>query len=141
MNSSDKLHKAIDFIFYTITVIIIISISSINSLFLIAPPYAVTAYLIIFEHGGKYSKKKSVFVSYLFVIFSSELIHLMLGISPVYMTLLVIFVFVLIGPAVVMGLLARKKSLMKNFYLSGKGELAYWLSVMFVVSFGILAIL
>ena len=57
------------------------------------------------------------------------------------LTLLVLFVFVLIGPAIVMGLLARKKSLMKNFYLSGKGELAYWLSVMFVVSFGILAIL
>ena len=92
MNNSEKLHKAIEFIFYTITVIIIISISSINSLFLIAPPYAVTAYLIIFEHGGKYSKKKSVLVSYLFVIFSSELIHLTLGISPVYMTVNVIVV-------------------------------------------------
>ena len=57
------------------------------------------------------------------------------------LTLLVLFVFVLIGPAIVMGLLARKKSLMKNFSLSGKSELAYWLSVMFVVSFGIIAIL
>jgi manganese transport protein len=57
------------------------------------------------------------------------------------LTLLVLFVFVLIGPAVVMGLLARKKSLMKGYVTSGRGEIAYWISVMFVVSFGIIAIL
>jgi hypothetical protein len=92
LTNSDKLYKLIDFAFYVITVIIIILISSFNALFLLAPPYAVTAYLIIFEHGGKFSKKKSVLFSYLFVIFSSEFIHLALGISPLYMTANVIIV-------------------------------------------------
>lgn len=92
MDVSEKKQKAIDFIFYTASVLIIIWISSYKSFFLLAPPYAVTAYLIIFEHGGKFSKKKSVVLSYLFAIFSSELIHVTLGISPVFMALNVIAV-------------------------------------------------
>lgn len=92
MTDSDRFYKVIDFVFYVITVIIIIWISSFDAFFLLAPPYAVSAYLIIFEHGGKFSKKKSVLFSYLFVIFSSEFIHLTLGISPLYMAANVIIV-------------------------------------------------
>jgi hypothetical protein len=92
LTDSDRFYKVIDFVFYVITVIIIIWISSFDAFFLLAPPYAVSAYLIIFEHGGKFSKKKSVLFSYLFVIFSSEFIHLTLGISPLYMAANVIIV-------------------------------------------------
>lgn len=55
--------------------------------------------------------------------------------------LLVIFVFVLIGPGILMGLIARNRNIMKDFYSSGFREFAYWSSLIFVLIFGIIAIL
>ena len=55
--------------------------------------------------------------------------------------LLVVFVFVLIGPGLLMGLIARNSSIMGTHATSPKGEIAYWSSIIFVIIFGILAIL
>ena len=54
--------------------------------------------------------------------------------------LLVVFVFVLIGPGVLMGVIARNKSIMRNYSTSKRGEIAYWSSMIFVIIFGILAL-
>ncbi|MCL4420812.1 MAG: divalent metal cation transporter, partial [Candidatus Thermoplasmatota archaeon] len=54
--------------------------------------------------------------------------------------LLVVFVFVLIGPGVLMGIIARNRSIMGDYSTSRKGEIAYWASMIFVVVFGILAL-
>ncbi|BBD72419.1 hypothetical protein HS1genome_0808 [Sulfodiicoccus acidiphilus] len=54
--------------------------------------------------------------------------------------LLVVFVFVLIGPLLTMGIVSRDKGVMKE-YASSKGlELAYWASAIFLISFGLLAL-
>ena len=54
--------------------------------------------------------------------------------------LLVVFVFVLIGPGVLMGIIARNRSIMGDYSTSRKGEIAYWASMIFVLVFGILAL-
>lgn len=53
--------------------------------------------------------------------------------------LLVVFVFVLIGPGILMGMIARNRSIMSGYSTSRKGEIAYWASMVFIIIFGILA--
>ena len=53
--------------------------------------------------------------------------------------LLVVFVFVLIGPGMLMGMIARNRSIMSDYSTSRKGEIAYWASMVFIIIFGILA--
>lgn len=89
--------KAIEFLVYTVAILVIIAISFYDSLFLLAPPYAVSAYLMIFENQSKFSKKSYVAVSYLFVILSSKIIHLALGISTYFMALNVVIVSLFIS--------------------------------------------
>ena len=55
--------------------------------------------------------------------------------------LLVIFVFVLIGPGVLMGMIARNRNIMREYSSSGIREMAYWSSLIFVPIFGIIAII
>lgn len=55
--------------------------------------------------------------------------------------LLVIFVFVLIGPGVLMGMIARNRNIMREYSSSGIREMAYWSSLIFVLIFGIIAII
>jgi len=54
--------------------------------------------------------------------------------------LLVVFVFVLIGPGILMGIIARNRSIMGDYATSRRGEIAYWTSIIFVISFGIIAL-
>ena len=89
--------KAIEFLVYTVAILVIIAISSYDSLFLLAPPYAVTAYLMIFENRSKFSRRSDVAFSYLFVIMSSEVVHLSLGISIYSMAINVIVVSLFIS--------------------------------------------
>ncbi|MCI2413698.1 MAG: divalent metal cation transporter [Candidatus Aramenus sp.] len=56
------------------------------------------------------------------------------------LNLLVAFVFVLIGPAVVMGVLANNEKVMGELRNTFWHNLAYWSSLAFVVAFGILAL-
>ena len=59
----------------------IIIITAEPGVFLLAPPYAVSAYLVIFERNTKYARPQCIASSYLLVIGSSELIHVVIGIS------------------------------------------------------------
>ncbi|MCL5668008.1 MAG: divalent metal cation transporter [Candidatus Thermoplasmatota archaeon] len=54
--------------------------------------------------------------------------------------LLVLFVFVLIGPAVMMGLISKNRRVMREYATGKKREIMYWASLAFVVLFGILAL-
>ena len=54
--------------------------------------------------------------------------------------LMVIFVFVLIGPGVLMGLIGSDPRIMGGLASSGYWKLAYWLSLAAVVSFGVAAV-
>ncbi len=54
--------------------------------------------------------------------------------------MMVLFVFVLIGPGVMVGLIARKKRIMGNL-TSGLGwSAAYWVSLALVVASGFIAL-
>jgi len=54
--------------------------------------------------------------------------------------LMVAFVFVLVGPGVLMGLLASNKRIMGNYASNGRWKAAYWLSLAAVLSFGVVAV-
>lgn len=55
--------------------------------------------------------------------------------------LLVVFVFVLLGPAVLMGIIARDRKIMGREATSLRGQVIYWLNVVVILSFGFAAIL
>ncbi|HYM90404.1 MAG TPA: divalent metal cation transporter, partial [bacterium] len=63
-----------------------------------------------------------------------HLIALILG-------LMVALVFVLIGPVIVLGILAQKKQLMGRHVLSKFDKIAFWVSVLVVIGCGVLAFL
>lgn len=54
--------------------------------------------------------------------------------------ILILFVFVLVGPALVMGFISRNRKIMGGYATSGLREVAYWASVATVLLFGIIAI-
>jgi Mn2+/Fe2+ NRAMP family transporter len=57
------------------------------------------------------------------------------------LNLMVAFVFVLVGPGILMGLLASNRRIMGNFASNGHQKAAYWLSLACVLSFGVVAVL
>jgi manganese transport protein len=54
--------------------------------------------------------------------------------------MMVLFVFVLLVPAVMVGLIARKKEVMGNLSSSRTWSIAYWLSLALVVASGVIAL-
>jgi manganese transport protein len=56
------------------------------------------------------------------------------------LNLMLAFVFVLIGPAVIMGLIASDQRVMGQYASRGIWKLAYWLSLAFVVALGIISV-
>ncbi|MEM0139568.1 MAG: divalent metal cation transporter [Ferroplasma sp.] len=54
--------------------------------------------------------------------------------------LLVVFVFVLIGPGIIMGLIGKNKNIMGNLASKPRSQLFYWGSLAFVIMFGIMAL-
>jgi len=64
---------------------------------LIAPPYAVTAYLVVFDRKSRYAAPSSILASYLVVIGSSELFEFFLGISLLALVLNVVLVSLFIA--------------------------------------------
>ena len=54
--------------------------------------------------------------------------------------MMVAFVFVLIGPGILMGLLASNKRIMGSYASGGLWKVAYWLSLAAVLSFGVVAV-
>jgi hypothetical protein len=79
------------FIFLAITSIVLILISF-RSDFLLAPPYAVSAYLIVFSQKSHRYNGKSVVAAYLLVIAGSDLAHIIAGANVAGMLLNVIIV-------------------------------------------------
>ncbi len=68
----------------------VFSLISIKGDYILAPPYAVSAYLIVFEHGTKYASRKSLAVTYLLVILLTDLVHVLNGTHLIGMLLSVI---------------------------------------------------
>jgi len=56
------------------------------------------------------------------------------------LNLMVVFVFVLIGPGVLLGLLAQDRRIMGPLASRGKWRAAYWICLAFVLSFGFVAL-
>ena len=54
--------------------------------------------------------------------------------------LMVAFVFVLVGPGILMGLLASNRRIMGNYASNGRWKAAYWLSLAAILSFGVAAV-
>ena len=88
--------RILSFLLYLAFMSIIVVGSSFDNLFLVAPPYAVSLYLITFESKSKFSKRKNIIFSYSFVILTTELIHVILGIGtlPLLVNLIVVSVFI-----------------------------------------------
>ena len=55
------------------------------------------------------------------------------------LSLLVVFVYVLIGPIIVLGIIARNKKIMGEYYSHGLREIAYWVSAILLITIGIIA--
>lgn len=56
------------------------------------------------------------------------------------LNLMVVFVFILVGPGVLLGLLAQDKRIMGDLVSTGSWKIGYWVSLLFVLSFGFLAL-
>ncbi|BBJ29027.1 NRAMP family divalent metal transporter [Athalassotoga saccharophila] len=67
------------------------------------------------------------------MIFSSDLINFMLD-------LMVIFVFVLIGPGIMVGIISSDKKIMGEYASNKKWKIFYWSSFLFVLIFGFIAL-
>lgn len=67
------------YVFFLLVLSVLFAGLSINSDFLIAPPYAVTAYMVVFQNESRYTKILSIVSTYLLVIASSYLIHIVIG--------------------------------------------------------------
>ena len=59
---------------------------------LLAPPYAVTVYLVVFHRGSSYARVRSIVAAYLFVIVTTEGFELTLGTTALSLVLNVIVV-------------------------------------------------
>ncbi|MFG1414589.1 MAG: hypothetical protein AAE986_00300 [Thermoplasmataceae archaeon] len=71
--------KIKDYGTYLIIFAVIVSLITIRGNYILAPPYAVSAYLVVFQRNTKYASRKSLMSTYLLVIISSDIIHLALG--------------------------------------------------------------
>ena len=68
-------------VFFALFLAIVGVIVGSKNLFLIAPPYAVTAYLVVFNRDTRYARPASIVASYLVVIASSELFEFAFGVT------------------------------------------------------------
>ncbi len=82
----DKI-KNLRFISFIVLVIVIVIISLKFKLTLLAPPFAVSAYLITSEHRGEFSGPYSVAISYIFVIITTTIFHIFLGVGTISLIL------------------------------------------------------
>ncbi|MGC8676173.1 MAG: NRAMP family divalent metal transporter [Candidatus Micrarchaeia archaeon] len=57
----------------------------------------------------------------------------------VVLDMLVIFVLVLIGPITVLGMIGKNKKIMGAYALTGREELVYWLTILFVIAVAMVA--
>ena len=81
-----------NYIFFLLILAVIFSLISIRGDYILAPPYAVSAYIVVFQRNTKYSNRKSLIATYAIVILSSDAFHFLLGESLVGMILNVLIV-------------------------------------------------
>lgn len=84
--------RSVDFIAFVCVSLIILFVTFHRGVFLLAPPYDVTAYLVVFEKESKFSKPTSVVFSYVMVIVTSTILHFLLGVGIISLTLNVLIV-------------------------------------------------
>lgn len=84
--------KVRDYFIFLSILGVILSLVTIRGNYILAPPYAVSAYLIVFERNTKYSSMGSLVSTYALVILSSDTLHFLLGVSLVGMVLNVVIV-------------------------------------------------
>ncbi|MGC8608542.1 MAG: hypothetical protein ACP5UV_01580 [Thermoplasmata archaeon] len=67
-----------------------------KNFFVLAPPYAVTAYLVTMDPKGKYSRAENIALSYIIVIITTEILHFLLGFSyiPLIINVLIVSIFI-----------------------------------------------
>jgi CBS-domain-containing membrane protein len=97
--STSKNHKHVRFERFSLFLVvftIMMTVIAVQKNFLLAPPYAVSAYLLIFERESRFSRPENIAVSYVFVIISSEVIHLILGIdiTALMLNMLIVSAFI-----------------------------------------------
>jgi Mn2+/Fe2+ NRAMP family transporter len=56
------------------------------------------------------------------------------------LNLMVVFVFVLAGPGILLGKLASDRKIMGAYVSTGRWQIAYWVSLAFILSFGVIAV-
>ncbi len=70
-----------EYLVYLAILAAIFSLITIRGNYILAPPYAVSAYLIVFQKGTKYASRASLLATYSLVIVSSDLLHMVFGAS------------------------------------------------------------
>ena len=84
-----------DYLIFLSILSVIFSLIAIRGDFILAPPYAVSAYLLVFQKDSGYSKRKCLIATYLVVIASSDLLHLLLlgGLAGIIIDVIVVSAF------------------------------------------------
>jgi CBS-domain-containing membrane protein len=75
----------------------IVGVIVVSRTLLIAPPYAVSAYLMVFNRGSRYAQPRNIVTSYLVVIASSVAFEYALGVTILALVLNVIVVSLFIS--------------------------------------------
>ncbi|CAC12464.1 hypothetical membrane protein [Thermoplasma acidophilum] len=91
-DSTKDINRLMGFAYFLIIFAVIVAISLVFRVALLAPPFAVSAYLITVAHRGKYSMPESVLISYIAVILITTAFHLSIGVGPIslYLTTLAV---------------------------------------------------
>ncbi|OWP57256.1 MAG: hypothetical protein B2I17_00990 [Thermoplasmatales archaeon B_DKE] len=90
--------------------------------------------------GFKRTRANSVYILESFPALITAIVIPQTMLINAVLYLLVLFVFILLGPVIMMGMISKDKRVMREFATGKKREITYWASVAFVVLFGILAI-
>lgn len=90
--SSQLARRIRGYVIYLIILGAIFSLITLRGDYILAPPYAVSAYIVVFQRNTKYASRKSLISAYLLVILTSDVIQLVLGFGLAGMLLNVIVV-------------------------------------------------
>ena len=84
--------KILNYMVFLVIIGVIFAFTFFRGEYILAPPYAVSAYLIVFERKTVYSKKKSIIATYLLVILLSDLSQIIIGTGIAEMILNVVII-------------------------------------------------
>ncbi len=73
------LAKVMDYGVFLAIVAVIFSLLAFRGNYILAPPYAVSAYIMVFQRKAKNASRINIFITYAVVILSSDLLHLLVG--------------------------------------------------------------